>query len=102
MTMNKKRKIIKTLLFIAGLFFLIGECILKIDVDTIYADGTVHFEKESKYVTLDNQFTTEIPDSFETKFIDDFDDGTKVTCKFLRLPFDYYVINDVYEQKETE
>mgnify|MGYP000765043498 FL=1 len=43
-----------------------------------------------------------LPDSFETKYIDDFDDGTKVTCKFLRLPFDYYVLNDVYEQKETE
>ena len=73
---------------------------IKINVDTIYADGTVHFEKESKYVTLDNQFTV-LPDSFETKYIDDFDDGTKVTCKFLRLPFDYYVLNDVYEQKRN-
>jgi hypothetical protein len=101
MILNKKKEIIKGLLLIAALIFFIWGMYIKINVDTIYADGTVHFEKESKYVTLDNQFTV-LPDSFETKYIDDFDDGTKVTCKFLRLPFDYYVLNDVYEQKETE
>lgn len=116
MTLNKKKEIIKGLLLIAALIFFIWGLILTINEDFIYADGTVHvkdasqyitvdrtvhFEKASKYVTLDNQFTL-LPSSFDSMYIDDFKDGTKVTCRFLKLPFDNYMLTGIYEQRETE
>lgn len=101
MTLNKKKEIIKGLLLIAVLIFFIWGLILTINEDFIYADGTVHFDKASKYVTLDNQFTM-LPSSFESMYIDDFKDGTKVTCRFVKLPFDNYMLTGVYEQRETE
>lgn len=116
MTLNKKKEIIKGLLLIAVLIFFIWGLLLTINEDFIYADGTVyvkeasqyitadrtvHFDKASKYVTLDNQFTM-LPSSFESMYIDDFKDGTKVTCRFVKLPFDNYMLTGVYERRETE
>lgn len=43
-----------------------------------------------------------LPSSFESMYIDDFKDGTKVTCRFVKLPFDNYMLTGVYEQRETE
>ncbi len=84
---GKAKKIMKGL-FLASIFMCaLGLIKGRINDTAIYTDGTVHIEEDSQYVTIDNQFSpTTGSYKLPYKYENQFQDGSKVTCKILTLP----------------
>lgn len=84
---KKTKKLMKGLFWASIFMCALGLIKGKLNDAAIYTDGTVHIEEDSQYVTIDNQFSPatgsyKLPYKYENQF----QDGSKVTCKIITLP----------------
>lgn len=84
---KKTKKLMKGLFWASIFMCALGLIKGRINDTAIYTDGTVHIEEDSQYVTINNQFSPatgsyKLPYKYENQF----QDGSKVTCKIITLP----------------